>query len=115
MTPVYPNLDNEAVRAAFAVPALARRGLVACKPLLRASLPGIPDWLTSRRSKGSFTAQRIAGLARHQSLPGELIASSPLADGGLIDPVAVRAALAQAARGQSATSIADLHQLIVTC
>lgn len=115
VTSVYPYLDNEVVRAAFAVPALARRGLVAYKPLLRAALPQLPHWLTSRRSKGSFTAQRIAGLARHQSLLGELIASSPLAAGGLIDPPAVRAALAQAARGQSATVIADLHHLIVTC
>jgi asparagine synthase (glutamine-hydrolysing) len=113
--PVYPYLDNTVVRAAFAVPSLARRGLVAYKPLLRAALPQLPDWLTSRRSKGSFTAQRIAGFARHRDLLGELIASSPLAAGGLIDPIAVRASLAQAARGQSATVIADLHQLIVTC
>ncbi|MFB7955838.1 asparagine synthase-related protein [Streptomyces sp. NPDC056045] len=113
--PAYPYLDNDVVRAAFAVPALARRSLATYKPLLRAALPGLPDWLTSRRSKGSFTAQRIAGLARHQRRLDELIASSPLAAGGLIDPVAVRAALAQAARGQNATVIADLHQLIVTC
>lgn len=113
--PVYPYLDNEVVRAAFAVPALARRGLVTYKPLLRAALPGLPDWLTSRRSKGSFTAQRIAGLARHQGLLDKLITSSPLAVGGLIDPGDVRTSLAQAARGQSATVIADLHQLIVTC
>ncbi|MFD7409382.1 asparagine synthase-related protein [Streptomyces sp. NPDC059866] len=115
VTPVYPYLDNQVVRAAFAVPALARRGLVTYKPLLRAALPQLPDWLTTRRSKGSFTAQRIAGLARHRDRLDELIASSPLAAGGLIDPAAVRAALAQAARGQSATVIADLHQLIVTC
>ncbi|MFE7121438.1 asparagine synthase-related protein [Streptomyces sp. NPDC057654] len=115
VTPVYPYLDNEVVRAAFAVPALARRGLVTYKPLLRAALPELPDWLTSRRSKGSFTAQRIAGLARHQNRLEELVVSSPLAVGGLVDPVAVRAALAQAARGRSATVIADLHQLIVTC
>lgn len=115
VTPVYPYLDNQVVRAAFAVPALARRGLVAYKPLLRAALPQLPDWLTSRRSKGSFTAQRIAGLARHQVRLNELIASSPLVHDGLIDPTAVRSALAQAARGQSATLIADLHQLAVTC
>ncbi|NEW75000.1 asparagine synthase-related protein [Streptomyces rhizosphaericus] len=113
--PVYPYLDNQVVRTAFAVPALARRGLVAYKPLLRAALPELPGWLTSRRSKGSFTAQRIAGLARHRDQLKELIASSPLADGGLIDPAAVRTSLAAAARGQSATVIADLHQLIVTC
>ncbi|MFC8536789.1 asparagine synthase-related protein [Streptomyces sp. NPDC057249] len=113
--PVYPYLDNGVVRTAFAVPALARRALVTYKPLLRAALPQLPDWLTSRRSKGSFTAQRIAGLARHQGLLDELIAVSPLAADGLIDPAAVRAGLAQAARGQSATLIADLHHLIVTC
>ncbi|MEU2855510.1 asparagine synthase-related protein [Streptomyces syringium] len=113
--PVYPYLDNQVVRAAFAVPALARRGLVTYKPLLRESLPHLPDWLTSRRSKGSFTAQRIAGLARHQGRLDEMVASSPLAEGGLVDPGAVRSALAQAARGQSVTVIADLHQLIVTC
>jgi asparagine synthase (glutamine-hydrolysing) len=113
--PVYPYLDNQVIRAAFAVPALARRGLVAYKPLLRAALPQLPDWLTSRRSKGSFTAQRIAGLARHQGRLDELIASSPLVACGLVDPAAVRSALAQAARGQRATVIADLHQLLVTC
>ncbi|GGU40488.1 asparagine synthase-related protein [Streptomyces violascens] len=113
--PVYPYLDNEVVRAAFAVPALARRGMATYKPLLPAALPELPHWLTSRRSKGSFTAQRIKGLARHQGRLDELIASSPLVAGGLIDPAAVRATLAQAARGQSATTIADLHQLAVTC
>ncbi|MFF4407781.1 asparagine synthase-related protein [Streptomyces sp. NPDC001262] len=113
--PVYPYLDNTVVRAAFAVPALARRGLVAYKPMLRESVPELPDWLTSRRSKGSFTAQRIAGLARHRDRLDGLIVSSPLVGGGLIDPAAVRSALAQAARGQSATVIADLHQMLVTC
>ncbi|MET9290611.1 asparagine synthase-related protein [Streptomyces sp. NPDC003077] len=115
VNPVYPYLDNQVVRAAFAVPALARRGLVAYKPLLRAALPQLPDWLTSRRSKGSFTAQRIAGLARHRNRLDTLIASSPLVDSGLIDPATVRTALARAARGQSAMMIADLHHLIVTC
>ncbi|MCX4902553.1 asparagine synthase-related protein [Streptomyces sp. NBC_00892] len=113
--PVYPYLDNQVVRAAFAVPALARRGLVTYKPLLRAALPQLPDWLTSRRSKGSFTAQRIAGIARHRARLDELVHTSPLAASGLIDPAAAGTALAQAARGQSATAIADLHQLLVTC
>lgn len=113
--PVYPYLDNQVVRAAFAVPTLARRGLVTYKPLLRAALPQLPDWLTSRRSKGSFTAQRIAGLARHRARLVELVHTSPLAASGLIDPTAVGTVLAQAARGQSATAIADLHHLFVTC
>lgn len=113
--PVYPYLDNAVVRQAFTVPALARRGLVTYKPLLRAALPQLPHWLTSRCSKGSFTTQRIAGLARHQTRLGELIEASPLVRGGLIDPLAAPTALVQAARGQSPTVIADPHRLIVTC
>jgi len=112
--PAYPYLDNQVVRAAFSIPALARRGYLTYKPLLRAALPQLPGWLSSRRSKGSFTAQRIAGLARHRLQLDELIVSSPLAQSDLIDPAAVRAALAQAARGQSAAGIAELHQFIVT-
>ncbi|WBB58656.1 asparagine synthase-related protein [Streptomyces sp. WMMC500] len=115
VTLAYPYLDNEVVRAAFAIPALARRGVVTYKPLLRAALPQLPQWLTERRSKGSFTAQRIAGLARHRERLDELIAASPFVGAGLIDHAAVSAALAQAARGQNATVIADLHRLLVTC
>lgn len=48
----------------------------------------------------------IAALARHRDRLDDLIASNPLADGGLIDPKAVSSALAQAARFQSATVIA---------
>ncbi|WP_171163626.1 asparagine synthase-related protein [Streptomyces sp. I05A-00742] len=113
--PVHPYLDNQVVRAAFAVPALARRGMVAYKPLLAAALPQLPAWLTSRRSKGSFTAQRIAGLARNHDRLDALISHSPLVSEGLIDLDAVRQALAEAARGQSTHAIADLHQLVVTC
>ncbi|MFK0120114.1 asparagine synthase-related protein [Streptomyces sp. NPDC090994] len=112
--PAYPYLDNQVVRAAFAVPALARRGRQSYKPLLGAALPQLPDWLTSRRSKGSFTAQRIAGLARHREQLDELMAVGPLAGSGLVDTAAVRAALTRAARGESAAGIAELHQYIVT-
>ncbi|WP_228978505.1 asparagine synthase-related protein [Streptomyces sp. DH12] len=113
--PLYPYLDNEVVRAAFAVPASARRGVVTYKPLLAAALPALPEWLTARRSKGSFTAQRIAGLARHQFALARLIQDSPLVSEGLIDPVAARRTLLEAARGQGAAPIASLHQLIATC
>ncbi|MFI8930658.1 asparagine synthase-related protein [Streptomyces sp. NPDC053474] len=113
--PVYPYLDNQVVRAAFAVPALTRRGLVVYKPLLRAALPQLPDWLLARRSKGSFTAQRIAGLARHRDRLDALLQAGPLTASGLIDPAPAAAALAQAARGQSAKAIPELHLLLVTC
>lgn len=113
--PVYPYLDNQVVRAAFAVPASARRGVATYKPLLAAALPALPDWLIARRSKGSFTSQRIAGLERHQFALARLIRNSPLVAEGLIDAGAVRRTLLEAARGQSAVSIAELHQLVVAC
>ncbi|KAA6224044.1 hypothetical protein CP973_20945 [Streptomyces albofaciens JCM 4342] len=74
---------------------------MAYKPLLRAALPHLPAWLTARRSKGSFTAQRIAALARHHDRLDALMASSAPVTSGLIDPAAVRAALWQAARGRA--------------
>jgi asparagine synthase (glutamine-hydrolysing) len=113
--PLYPFLDNQVVRGAFAVPASVRRGVVTYKPLLAAALPSLPDWLTARRSKGSFASQRIAGLERHQFAIARLIQDSPLVAAGLIDPAAARRTLLEAARGQSAAPIADLHQLIAAC
>ncbi|AOT58136.1 asparagine synthase-related protein [Streptomyces rubrolavendulae] len=113
--PVYPFLDNQVVRAAFAVPVSVRRGVVTYKPLLAAALPSLPDWLTSRRTKGSFASQRIAGLERHRFALAQLIEDSPLVAAGLIDPAAARRTLLEAARGQSAAPIAELHQLIAAC
>ncbi|MFJ5176043.1 asparagine synthase-related protein [Streptomyces griseoviridis] len=115
LRPVHPYLDNQVVRAAFAVPALARRGVTTYKPLLPAALPRLPGWLTSRRSKGSFTAQRIAGLDRHHSRLREVIGASPLVASGLIDAASAHTALAQAARGQNPSVIPDVHQLLVIC
>ncbi|MFF4872782.1 asparagine synthase-related protein [Streptomyces sp. NPDC000961] len=77
--PVYPYLDNTVVRAAFAVPPLARRGHYTFKPLLSSALPDLPDWLLGRRSKGSFTppaghglpaAPRPAGRSPHRQPSG---------------------------------------------
>ncbi|MFF8769102.1 asparagine synthase-related protein [Kitasatospora sp. NPDC015120] len=112
--PVHPFLDNEVVRAAFAIEPSARRGTYTYKPVLAAAVD-LPDWLIGRRSKGSFTAQRIQGLARHRRALEELVAGSALVTEGLVDAARVRAALADAATGRSAEPIADLHHLVVTC
>lgn len=50
--------------------------------------------MSCRRSKGSFAAQRIAGLARHRGRLDELIVSSLLAQRGPAAPAAVRSVLA---------------------
>ncbi|MFE2289841.1 asparagine synthase-related protein [Streptomyces sp. NPDC059452] len=113
--PTHPFIDNRVVRAAFAVPPSARRGVAVYKPLLRAALPALPEWLTDRRSKGSFTTQRIAGLALHHAALHSLILDSPLVKAGLIDGTAAVQTLNRAARGQSALGLAELHQLLVTC
>ncbi|MFJ4668935.1 asparagine synthase-related protein [Kitasatospora purpeofusca] len=112
--PAHPFLDNQVVRAAFAIPAPARRGTYTYKPVLAAAVP-LPDWLIGRRSKGSFTAQRIQGLARHRRALDELVTASALITQGLVDVQAVREALADAAAGRSAAPIADLHHLVAAC
>ncbi|MEU6483502.1 asparagine synthase-related protein [Streptomyces sp. NPDC046887] len=115
LNPVHPYLDNQVVRAAFAVPAAERRGVATFKPLLAAALPQLPPWLTGRRSKGSFTAQRIAGLARHHRALDRLITDSPLVQAGLLDADAARRTLRATAAGQSAAPIGELHYLLITC
>ncbi|MEU3566839.1 asparagine synthase-related protein [Kitasatospora sp. NPDC036755] len=112
--PVHPFLDNRVVRAAFAIPAYRRRGTYTYKPVLAAALD-LPDWLIGRRSKGSFTAQRIEGLSRHRRALEELVADSALVTSGLVDPGRVRSALTDAAAGRTAEPIADLHHLVAVC
>ncbi|MYV68250.1 asparagine synthase [Streptomyces sp. SID2131] len=111
--PVYPYLDNTVVRAAFAVPPLARRGLYTFKPLLAAALPELPGWLLDRRSKGSFTAQRIAAFQQHRARLTDLLTVSPLTTMNLFDHTAVAATLDHLAHGRISTGSADLHQMLV--
>ncbi|MFE6066663.1 asparagine synthase-related protein [Streptomyces sp. NPDC056525] len=110
--PVYPYLDNTVVRAAFAVPSEARRGLYTFKPLLSASLPDLPGWLLGRRSKGSFTPQRVMAFQQHRTQLGELLAVSPLVTSGLFDHDAVADTLAQLGQGRTPIGSADMHQLL---
>ncbi|WP_331743979.1 asparagine synthase-related protein [Kitasatospora sp. NBC_01300] len=112
--PVHPFLDNQVVRAAFAIPAYRRRGTYTYKPVLAAAVE-LPDWLIGRRSKGSFTAQRIQGLARHRRTLEELVTDNALAASGLVNAGAVRSALAETAAGRTADPIADLHHLVIVC
>ncbi|MGA5637741.1 asparagine synthase-related protein [Streptomyces cinereoruber] len=111
--PVYPYLDNRVVRAAFAVPPVARRGSYTFKPLLAAALPDLPTWLLGRRSKGSFTPQRIAALQLHRHRLADMIAASPLNTAGLLAPTAAISTLNQIATGLTPIGAADLHQTLV--
>ncbi|MCC3767660.1 asparagine synthase-related protein [Streptomyces sp. UNOC14_S4] len=111
--PAHPFLDNEVVRAAFAVDPFNRPCVF--KSLLAAALPELPWWLTSRQSKGNFTAWRLAGLARHLPHLRDLIRTSPLAEAGLIDASAAIRSLEILARGEHSTGLADLHMLLVAC
>ncbi|MGW6393323.1 asparagine synthase-related protein [Streptomyces sp. NPDC055103] len=110
--PVYPYLDNAVVRAAFAVPPAARRGLYTFKPLLSAALPDLPDWLLGRRSKGSFTPQRIVAFQQHRPRLRGLLTMSPLTTTGLFDPEAVAGTLDHLAQGRTPTGSADMHQML---
>ncbi|WP_424893255.1 asparagine synthase-related protein [Streptomyces sp. XH2] len=111
--PEHPFLDNEVVRAAFAVDPFDRPRVF--KPLLAAALPDLPPWLTGRQSKGNFTPWRIAGLARHLPRLRDFIRTSPLVTEGLIDAGAAMRSLDVLARGEDSMGLADLHMLLVAC
>ncbi|MGW2305868.1 asparagine synthase-related protein [Streptomyces sp. NPDC001809] len=112
LQPVHPYLDNTVVRAAFAVPPAARRGLYTFKPLLSAALPDLPAWLLGRRSKGSFTAQRVMAFQRHRTRLGDLLTVSPLVTAGLFDHTAVTGTLNDLAQGRTPLGSADMHQML---
>ncbi|MFD6245588.1 asparagine synthase-related protein [Streptomyces roseolus] len=112
ISPVHPYLDNAVVRAAFAVPTVARRGHHTFKPLLAAALPDLPPWLLGRRSKGSFTPQRIMAYRQRRARLGDLLAISPLVTHGLVDHAAVAAFLDHLGQGRTPTGAADMHQML---
>ncbi|MFE0640131.1 asparagine synthase-related protein [Streptomyces sp. NPDC058877] len=110
--PVHPYLDNTVVRAAFAIPPAARRGLYTFKPLLAAALPDLPDWLLGRRSKGSFTPQRIVAFQQHRTQLDDLLTVSPLITTGLFDHEAVAGTLGHLGQGRTPIGSADMHQML---
>ncbi|HZM79883.1 MAG TPA: asparagine synthase-related protein [Candidatus Limnocylindrales bacterium] len=89
-----PYLDDEVVTAALAVD-LAERGTPwRYKALLAEAMrPILPPELHDRRTKGHFAAEGIAGVHRNQARLDELCADLRLADLGLVDPPALRAAI----------------------
>ncbi|WP_411139805.1 hypothetical protein [Streptomyces sp. x-80] len=111
---VHPFLDNEVVRAAFAISPVERHGVTSFKPPLGAALPSLPSWLTGRRSKGSFTRRLTAGTIHNRQALVELIRTSPLVTGGLLDPKPAVAALAGVSGGQ-AGALYDLQRLVMSC
>ncbi|MEU5425931.1 asparagine synthase-related protein [Streptomyces olivoreticuli] len=111
---VHPYLDNQVVRAAFAITPAERHGVSSFKPLLSAALPSLPSWLTSRQSKGSFTRQLTAGMVHHQRELAQLIATSPLVTDGLLDPAPALDALAGIG-GHHAPALYDLQRLVMAC
>ncbi|MFF4409783.1 asparagine synthase-related protein [Streptomyces sp. NPDC001404] len=113
--PEHPFLDNRVVRAAFAIDAFDRYSTTSYKPLLAAALPALPTWLTGRRSKGDFTAWRLAGLARHLPRLRELVRTSPLAATGLLDADAAVRSLEILARGERSAGLAEVHMLLAAC
>ncbi|MEU5825956.1 asparagine synthase-related protein [Streptomyces sp. NPDC047803] len=113
--PVYPFLDNAVVRACLAVPAHERRRNGAYKPLLGAALPGMPPWLTGRRSKGSFGPVLMSGLRAHRTRLHHLVATSPLVQAGLVDARRVSADLDRAAGGEAGAPRAALQQFLTAC
>ncbi|MGW5019507.1 asparagine synthase-related protein [Streptomyces cacaoi] len=111
---VHPFLDNQVVRAAFAMPPAERHGITTFKPLLGRALPELPAWLTSRHSKGSFGRQALAGMRAHRTPLADLIRSSALTTSGLMDPDRAVNALARVGDVQ-ADALYDLQRLAMTC
>ncbi|PNE43465.1 hypothetical protein AOB60_00635 [Streptomyces noursei] len=112
--PVHPYLDNEVVRAAFAIAPAERHGVTAFKPLLGVALPQLPSWLTSRTSKGSFSRQLIAGMVHHRARLAHLFRDSVLTTSGLLDPEPAITALAGVG-GVRSDALYDLQRLAMVC
>lgn len=111
---VHPFLDNQVVRAAYAIAPAERHGITTFKPLLAAAVPDLPAWLTGRTSKGSFTRQLTAGILHHRPALAAAIRSSALVSCGLLDPQPALDALA-GIDGTQAGSLYDLQRLVMAC
>jgi asparagine synthase (glutamine-hydrolysing) len=89
-----PYLDDAVVTAALAVDLAERGNPWRYKAVLAEAMrPILPPELHDRRTKGFFAAEGIAGVRRNQARLDELCADLRLADLGLVDPVALRAAI----------------------
>ncbi|WP_229898605.1 asparagine synthase-related protein [Streptomyces finlayi] len=115
INPVFPYLDNDVVRACYAIPAHERRRTGQYKPLLGAALPELPSWLFGRRSKGSFGPILLAGLRANRQALHQLVAASPFVRDGLVDAAAVADDLNRAVAGDAGAPRAALQLLLTTC
>jgi asparagine synthase (glutamine-hydrolysing) len=89
-----PYLDDEVMAAALAVDLAERGNPLRYKAILAEAMrPILPPELQDRRTKGFFAAEGIAGVRRNQTRLEELCADLRLADLGLVDPRALRAAI----------------------
>jgi asparagine synthase (glutamine-hydrolysing) len=89
-----PFLDDRVIEAALSVRVEDRMQTGRVKPLLTTAVQdAVPACLLGRRDKGEFSAEAFSGLRRNQKRFLELCADSRLAELGLVDPVAFRAAL----------------------
>nr|WP_237694786.1 asparagine synthase-related protein [Streptomyces sp. SID5468] len=87
-----PYLDDRVLDAALAVRLADRWALDHYKPVLAAALRGVvPGELLDRRTKGDYSAELFTGLRRHRD--DVLDVCAELADRGLVDGQALRAAL----------------------
>lgn len=89
-----PMLDDRVVEAALSVRSEDHTGSGTYKPVLAAAMRGtVPDELLDRPNKGEFSADIYAGLRRFKGELAQLTEGMRLADAGLVDPRAFRAAL----------------------
>lgn len=105
-----PFLDDRLVATVLRLPPGASRGSD-LKPLLaRATAGVVPRWLMERREKGEYGADLYADLRRSRAGLRDLFADSWLADHGLIDLKAVRAAIDAPVLG--AEQVFDLEHVV---
>ncbi|MGH3748273.1 MAG: asparagine synthase-related protein, partial [Micromonosporaceae bacterium] len=89
-----PYLDDAVIDAAFAADLAERGDPTRYKPLLAEAMrPILPAEVRDRHTKGFFAAEGIDGLRRHRTLLVELCADLRLAQLGLVNAEALRAAL----------------------
>jgi asparagine synthase (glutamine-hydrolysing) len=109
-----PFLDDVVIRAALSVPAAVRANPWAYKPLLGAALSGLlPAEVFTRRTKGDYAAEDYAGVRAALPALRELLRDSRLAAFGVIEPVAVLAAVDRMAAGV-AVPLGPLNMLLAT-
>ncbi|MEV4975378.1 asparagine synthase-related protein [Streptomyces scopuliridis] len=113
--PVHaPFLDTAVVSACLAIPSYDRTREGIYKPLAQAAFDGlVPGFLLHRQTKTGFTSSLYTGLAANAATLRRIVATSTLAQAGLLDARRAAADLERALAGAPAP-LADLHTLIST-